>query len=76
MAKKHLMKCSVPLVIREMHINRILRFHLIPAKMAKIMNSTAHAGENIKQVEYTSIAGGNTNLYNCLGNKFCNFPEN
>jgi hypothetical protein len=39
MAEKHLKKCSTSLVIREMQIKTILRFYLIPVRMAKIKNS-------------------------------------
>jgi hypothetical protein len=39
MAKKHIKKCSVSLVIREMNIKMTLRFHLTKVKMAKIKNS-------------------------------------
>jgi hypothetical protein len=40
MAKNHLKKCSKSLVIREMHIERALRFHLTPIRMAKIKTSS------------------------------------
>jgi hypothetical protein len=39
MAKKHLEKCSIFLVTREMQIKVTLRFHLTPVRMAKIKNS-------------------------------------
>jgi hypothetical protein len=39
MAEKHLKKCSISLIIREMKIKISLRFHLIPVRMAKIKNS-------------------------------------
>jgi hypothetical protein len=39
MTEKHLKKSSTSLVIREMHIKTIPRFHLTPVRMAKIKNS-------------------------------------
>jgi hypothetical protein len=38
-AQKHLKKCSIFLVTREMQIKTTLRFHLTPVRMAKIKNS-------------------------------------
>jgi hypothetical protein len=39
MTEKHLKKCSISLVIREMQIKTTLRFYLTPVRMAKIKNS-------------------------------------
>ena len=39
MDEKHLKKCSISLVIREMQIKTTLRFYLTPVRMVKIKNS-------------------------------------
>jgi hypothetical protein len=58
MAEKHLKNCSASLIIREMQIKTTLRFHLTPVRIAKIKNSSADAGEDVKKEEHFSIAGG------------------
>jgi hypothetical protein len=39
MAEKHINKCSISLVIRDMQIKITPRFHLTPVRMAKIKHS-------------------------------------
>ena len=39
MVEKHLKKGATSLIIREMQIKTILRFHLKPVRMAQIKNS-------------------------------------
>jgi len=77
MPEKHLKKCSTPLVIREMQIKTILRFHLIPVRMAKIKTTvTADAGEDAEKEEHSSITGRIADWYNHSGNQSGDSSEN
>jgi predicted transcriptional regulator len=49
MAKKHKKKCSPSLAIKEMQIKTILRFHLNPARIGILKNTTKiGAGEDVR----------------------------
>jgi hypothetical protein len=77
MAEKHLKKCSKSLVLWGMQIKTILRFYLIPIRVAKIKTSgdTAHASKDVEKEERSSIAGGIANWYSHSGNQSARSSE-
>ena len=65
MAEKHIKKCSITLLIRQMQIKTTLRFYLTAVRMAKIKTqATADAGKNLEKEEDSSIAGRIASWYN------------
>ena len=42
MANKHMERCSILLIIREMQIKTTMRYHFMPVRLAAIQKSTSH----------------------------------
>jgi hypothetical protein len=59
-----------------MQIKITLRFHLTPARMAKIKKVTADAGKDVEKEGHSSIVGGIASLYNHSGNQSDGSSEN
>jgi len=78
MTEKYLKKCSTSLVIRELQIKTILRFHLPPIRMVRKKKTQiiVDAGRDVKKKKNSSIVGGIACWYNYSGNQSGGFSEN
>ena len=74
MANKHIKRCTTLIIIREMQIKTIVRYHLTPARMAILKSlQTTNAGEGIEKRECSYTVGGNVTWYTHYERRYGDF---
>ena len=77
MDNKQMKRCSVSLVIREMHIKTAVRYDFTPTRMAIILKcKIISVGKDVEKLEPSYNAGGNLKWCSHCGKQFGGSSKN